>query len=166
MPLTQSALQYWDDFQHPEAAEALNFSHVRDNYDTTIFIEPKNIAWSGPDESELLVNLQQNNGMIRVDMATNQAVAAASYGLKDHNVVPVDINKNDKACLLQTYPNLFAMRNPDRITTLRQNKNSISLRPTKATRRSMKDGKIISRGKISSRILHLACHILKWIKST
>lgn len=119
MPLTYNALTYWDEYS-PIAHEA-NFSSVREKYRSSLFLHQEMLAWNSPEETELLVNLQQNNGLIRIDVANNRALALAGYGLKDHGEIPVDINSNDKKCNLQTYPNLFAMRNPDSITTLRYN---------------------------------------------
>lgn len=119
MPLTKSSLEYWDTVS-PIAEEA-DFTEVREKYRSSFFVQGEALAWSGPNESELLVNLQVNNGMMRIDVARNQALALAGYGLKDHSVVPVDINPDDKKCDLRTYANLFSMRNPDTIATLRYN---------------------------------------------
>ena len=119
MPLTRNALQYWDTKSHLAADE--NFTNVIQNYASPIFIEPKKMAWGGPDEDELLVNLQENNGLLRINVTENRVMAAASYGLKDHAVVPVDINSSDKQCVLQTYKDLFALRSPDGITTIKYN---------------------------------------------
>lgn len=119
MPLSFSSLEYWDEYG-PDAEE-LDFSEIRANYKSSIFLEPKAMAWSGPNEEELLVNLQENNGLMRIDAATGKPLSVASYGLKDHSEVPVDINAGDKKCALSTYDSLFAMRNPDIITTVRYN---------------------------------------------
>jgi hypothetical protein len=119
MPLTKKALEYWDD--HSADADDHDFREIRQNYKPAIFLEPENLAWNGPSESELLVNLQENNGLLRINMTDLTAVAVAGYGLKDHSVVPVDINDNDMECRLKRYPSLFAMRNPDTIQTLKYN---------------------------------------------
>ena len=118
MPMTKNALEYWDDYSH--LADDLNFTTLRDNYKSSIFLEPENLAW-GPDEKELLVNMQQNNGLLRINMTDLSPVAVAGYGMKDHSFVPVDINANDGDCKLKTYPSLFAMRNPDQIASLKYN---------------------------------------------
>jgi hypothetical protein len=117
MPLTRNALKYWDLYSND--AEEFNFTEVRKQYQSSIFIEGESLSWAGPNESELLVNLQVNNGVLRIDVAQNKALALAGYGLKDHSIVPIDLNSNDKQCNLQTYPNLFSLRNPDGVTTLR-----------------------------------------------
>ena len=119
MPLSLGALEYWDTLS--PMADELDFSHIRENYKSAIFLEPKFMAWSGPDESELLVNLQENNGLMRIDVATSKPLSVASYGLKDYSEVSVDINANDKTCVTRTYESLFAMRNPDSIATVRYN---------------------------------------------
>ena len=136
MPLTKNALKYWNTLSH--IANDVDFSNIIDNYRTGIFLHPKKIAWSGNNDEELLVNLQENNGLIRINVTSITAdvtsgdgggssttgtaqAAIVSYGVKDHNIVPIDINKSDKDCNLKTYKHLFSMRNPDTITTLRYN---------------------------------------------
>jgi hypothetical protein len=77
-------------------------------------------TWPGtgpPNESALLVNLQENNGLLRINMTDLTADAVAGYGLTDHSVVPVDIN--DIECRLKRYPSLFVRRNPDTIQTFK-----------------------------------------------
>ena len=119
MPMTKNALEYWDEYSH--MAQDLDFEELRNNYKSSIFLEPENLAWNGPEETELLVNMQGNNGLLRINMADLSPVAVAGYGLKDHSFVPVDINTNDAGCNLRTYPSLFAMRNPDQIASLKYN---------------------------------------------
>jgi len=118
MPLTRNALEYWDEYS-PIAAE-LNFTEVRESYVPAIFLDLQSMAWANPEGTELLVNMQTNNGLIRVDVENNVATAVASYGLKDHSKIPLDIQK-DGDCLLKTYHNLFALRNPDSIATVKCN---------------------------------------------
>ena len=119
MPLTKNALEYWD--AHSPIAGKTNFSNVRQNYRSSLFLEGEYLAWASPDETELLVNLQINNGLLRIDVNSNRALALAGYGLKDHSSIPIDIDSSDKDCNLKTYANLFALRNPDSIRTLRYN---------------------------------------------
>lgn len=119
MPLTKNALEYWD--LHSPIAEEADFTEVRSKYRSSFFVQGESMVWASPRESELLVNLQLNNGLMRIDVARNQALALAGYGLKDHSVVPIDINAFDNQCELRTYPNLFSMRNPDSVFTLRYN---------------------------------------------
>lgn len=119
MPLTKKALEYWDEYS-PIAEEA-NFTDVRSNYRSSLFLEGEYMAWASPEETELLVNLQINNGLLRININENRAMALAGYGLKDHGSIPIDIDSSDKACNLTTYPNLFALREPDSIRTLQYN---------------------------------------------
>lgn len=119
MPLTYNALHYWDELS--PIAETINFTDIREDYKPGIFLYPKKLAWSGTDDNELLVNLQENNGLMRIDANSAVATAVASYGVKDHSVVPIDINPSDKTCNMRTYRHLFAMRNPDTIAALRYN---------------------------------------------
>ena len=119
MPLTKNALEYWDTLS--PLKDIVDFAQVRQEYKSSIFLEPENLAWSTPDETELLVNLQKNNGLIRIDVVNEKLIALAGYGLKDHGEVPIDINPNDKTCDLKLYPNLFALRSPDSIATFRYN---------------------------------------------
>jgi hypothetical protein len=88
------------------------FREIHQNYKPAIFLEPENLAWNGPSKSELLVNLQGNNGLLRTNMTNLTAVAVMGYGLKDHSVVPIQ-------CRLKRCPSLFAMRNLDTIQTLK-----------------------------------------------
>ena len=80
MPLTKSALEYWDEYS--PIAEQVNFSLARENYKATIFLEPKAMAWTRPEETELIMNLQKNNGLVCIDMVDHKAVSLAGYGLK------------------------------------------------------------------------------------
>ena len=91
MPMTKKALEYWDDHSH--MSDDLDFSVARENYRSSIFIQGESLAWGSPDESELLVNLQVNNGVLRIDVTNNRALALAGYGLKDHGEIPIDINR-------------------------------------------------------------------------
>lgn len=119
MPATKKSLQYWDD--HSNFAAELDFSDVRADYRPSLFLRPENIAWGNAEETELLVNMQINNGLLRIDANEVKVLDVAGYGLKDHAEVPLDINPQDKTCDLRTYDHVFSMRNPDGITTLRYN---------------------------------------------
>ena len=117
MPLSFGALEYWD--LHSNMVDKLDFQEIRAKYNSAILLEPKFMAWN-PDETELLVNLQENNGLIRIDVATATPLSVASYGIKDHSKIPIDLLEDGK-CVLKTYESLFAMRNPDIISTIRYN---------------------------------------------
>uniref|UniRef100_A0A6U2Y7X6 Alkaline phosphatase n=1 Tax=Entomoneis paludosa TaxID=265537 RepID=A0A6U2Y7X6_9STRA len=57
---------------------------------------------------------------MRINVTSGKPLSVASYGLKDHSRIPVDILE-DGTCDLRTYDSLFAMRNPDTISTIRYN---------------------------------------------
>jgi len=119
MPVTKRALEYWDDHSH--VAADVDFSDVRADYSPSVFLRPENIAWGNAEQTELLINMQINNGLLRIDAVNGKVLDAVGYGLKDHSTIPVDLNPNDKTCDFQTYNQVFSMRNPDAITTLRYN---------------------------------------------
>jgi DNA-binding beta-propeller fold protein YncE len=119
MPLTKNSLEYWDDYSH--LADQLDFSAVRANYRSSIFIESETLAWGNVEETELIMNLQINNGILRVDVVNDKPLSLAGYGLKDHGEIPVDINAKDKRCNGVTYAHLFSMGNPDTVRVVRYN---------------------------------------------
>lgn len=67
LPLSLNAMIYWND---PEGGT--NFSAAIGSYTPASVLEPEYLQWSG-DESKIYVNLQENNAMIIVDIATNEA---------------------------------------------------------------------------------------------
>ena len=119
MPITKNALEYWDD--HSSVADQLDFADVRANYQPSIFLRPEALAWANKDETEIAVNMQINNGLIRINATDSSILDVAGYGLKDHSTVPLDLNPSDKKCNLRTYENLFSMRNPDGFVTFEYN---------------------------------------------
>jgi hypothetical protein len=66
MPLSLNAMMYWDTF------EEINFTAAIDAYTPASVLEPEYLAW-GQDESKLYANLQENNALVIVDVATNEA---------------------------------------------------------------------------------------------
>lgn len=118
MPLTRRAMEYWD--LYSDKKDRLDFSKERSSYRSSLFLQGEYLAWT-PNQQEVLVNLQANNGLLRLDVAHNRPSDLAGYGLKDHADVAIDINGNDQDCNLLAYPNLFSMRNPDAIETFRYN---------------------------------------------
>ena len=119
MPVTKKALEYWD--EHSHMAGDLDFQDVRADYRPSVFLRPENIAWGNVEETELLINMQINNGLLRIDATEAKILDAVGYGLKDHSQVPIDLNPDDNKCDLRTYDHVFSMRNPDGITTMRYN---------------------------------------------
>lgn len=160
MPLTKNALLYWDNYS--PIADELNYSSVIDNYHSAIFLEPESMAWTGPDEKEVLLNLQTNNGLLRVDIEANRIVAAVGYGLKDHGVVPVDIDSSDGTCNLKTYPDLFAMRSPDTISTLLYNNRRYVATPNEGEKKKY-DG--FTESKKLSDIFTVSTTIFRYVQS-
>jgi hypothetical protein len=67
LPLPLNALKYWN-----ASLENINFESAISSYTTASVLEPEYLAWSG-DESKVYVNLQENNAMVIVDLATNTA---------------------------------------------------------------------------------------------
>ena len=65
LPLSYNAMQYWND---PE--NGINFTAAIANYQTANVLEPEYLAWNG-DETKIFVNLQENNAMVIVDVASN-----------------------------------------------------------------------------------------------
>jgi hypothetical protein len=66
MPLSLNAMMYWNSF------DDYNFSAAIESYTFAAVLEPEYLAW-GKDESKLYVNLQENNALVIVDVATNEA---------------------------------------------------------------------------------------------
>lgn len=66
MPLSLNAMMYWNTF------EGNNFTAAIEAYTPASVLEPEYLAW-GQDESKLYVNLQENNALVIVDVATNEA---------------------------------------------------------------------------------------------
>ena len=137
LPFTRNSLKYWDTWS--PMADKIDLSSDLDNYHSTLFLKPEYLAWDNEEETELLVNMQNNNGLTRVDMELNVTTSVASYGLKDHSYIPVDINSEDKDCDLQSYRNLFALRAPDTIVTVRYNDKTYVVTANEGSSEEYKD---------------------------
>lgn len=115
MPLTENALEYWDDYSG--IAEDIDWSNIRANYNPGFFMQPEYMAFSH-DGAQLLVNLQQNSALVRVDLRTATAQAVDGFGLKPWNVNGIDIIDSDKSCnKFITNPFLYSNRKPDVIAS-------------------------------------------------
>lgn len=66
LPLSLNAMKYWNTM--PE----INFTAAIESYTPASVLEPEYLVWSG-DESKLYINLQENNGLIIVNIETNEA---------------------------------------------------------------------------------------------
>ena len=64
LPLSLNAMLYWNQF------EGIDFDAAIASYTPAAVLEPEYLALSG-DESKLYVNLQENNALVIVDIATN-----------------------------------------------------------------------------------------------
>lgn len=66
LPLSLNAMKYWN------MMEGINFTAAIESYTPAAVLEPEYLAWSG-DESKLYVNLQENNALLIVNVANNEA---------------------------------------------------------------------------------------------
>jgi len=66
LPLPLNALIYWNN--SPDVS--VNFSAAIDNYSTDMNLEPEYLAF-GDGESKIYANLQENNAVVVIDVATN-----------------------------------------------------------------------------------------------
>lgn len=119
LPMTLKGLEYWDDYSH--MADDLDFSELRANYRPSTFMSPATLSWASKKQVEVLINMQPNNGILRLDAINNKVLDVSGLGLKNHEEIPVDINSQDKDCKLKTYDHLFAMRGPDKIKVIQYN---------------------------------------------
>ena len=65
LPLSLNAMKYWNQF------EDINFTAAIESYTPAAVLEPEYLAW-GQNETKLYVNLQENNALVIVDVATNE----------------------------------------------------------------------------------------------
>jgi hypothetical protein len=65
LPLSLNAMKYWNQF------EDINFTAAIESYTPATVLEPEYLAW-GQGETKLYVNLQENNALVIVDVATNE----------------------------------------------------------------------------------------------
>lgn len=70
LPLSKNALEYWDD--HSAIANDVDFSSARANYTGASVLEPEWLVWSA-DEKYVLVNLQENSALVKVNVAEKTA---------------------------------------------------------------------------------------------
>ncbi|SER04063.1 choice-of-anchor I family protein [Thalassovita taeanensis] len=80
-------------------------------------LEPEYIAVS-PDGTTAWVTLQEANAYAVIDLTTNTITELRGLGLVDHSLAEnaIDASDRDGAINLQTYENLYGMRQPDSIT--------------------------------------------------
>ncbi|KAL7554118.1 hypothetical protein ACHAWF_017519 [Thalassiosira exigua] len=114
LPLSEKALEYWD--EHSGVAEKLDFADARANYTAASVLEPEWMAWSA-DEEYLLVNLQENSALVKINVADGVAEDIYSYGLKSWEDTPIDIVEDGGCSLMPTVAGLYSVRSPDSIAS-------------------------------------------------
>lgn len=77
LPLSKNALEYWDD--HSGVADDLNFTAARASYTAASVLEPEWLVWTA-DEKYVLVNLQENSALVKVNVADKKAEDIYRYG--------------------------------------------------------------------------------------
>ncbi len=70
LPLSLNAMEYWDD--HSSIADEIDFSSARENYTGASVLEPEWLVWSA-DEKYVLVSLQENSALVKVNVADEVA---------------------------------------------------------------------------------------------
>lgn len=80
-------------------------------------LEPEWLVWSA-DEEYVLVNLQENAGLVKVNVADGVAEDIYSYGLKDWSETPIDVIEDDGCETMPTVDGLYSVRTPDSITAI------------------------------------------------
>ncbi len=71
LPLSANALEYWDD--QSSIADSLDFAAARASYTTASVLEPEWLVWT-PDGKYVLVSLQENCALVKINVATKTAV--------------------------------------------------------------------------------------------
>ncbi|SFE67224.1 choice-of-anchor I family protein [Roseivivax sediminis] len=70
-----------------------------------------------PGGEEAWVSLQEANAYAVIDLVNMEVTDIRSFGLTDRGEVPFDASNDDNAINLQTYDNVFGMRQPDAIAS-------------------------------------------------
>jgi hypothetical protein len=145
LPLSESALEYWD--EHSSIAGDIDFTAARAAYTAASVLEPEYLAWSANDKY-LLVSLQENSALVKVNVATEEAediyryrstllvlmsavyccyytkpllcqlFTFCSYGLKSWEETPIDIIEDDGCATMPTVAGLYSVRSPDGIKSI------------------------------------------------
>lgn len=115
LPLSEKALEYWD--ENSAIADDVNFSSARASYTTASVLEPEWMVWSA-DEKHLLVNLQENSALVKINVENEVAEDIYSYGLKSWEETPIDVIEDGGCANMPTVEGLFSVRTPDSITAI------------------------------------------------
>ena len=70
LPLSKNALEYWN--SHSSIADEVNFDNAIATYSSDMGLEPEWAEWSA-DDKYVLVNLQENSALVKVNAATGVA---------------------------------------------------------------------------------------------
>ena len=70
LPLSANALEYWD--EHSSIADDLYFTAARASYTAASVLEPEWLVWT-PDDQYVLVNLQENCALVKINVADETA---------------------------------------------------------------------------------------------
>lgn len=112
LSLSKNAMMYWSQVL------SLNFTDAIANYQTEQSLEPEYLAWND-DETIIYCNLQENNALVVIDVATNNATAIHPYGLKSN--FPVDVVEDDGCAAMPVVEGLSFLRSVDAIASVTQN---------------------------------------------
>lgn len=118
MPATASATTLgFDAFDGQESDLLAQGILLEPGVSVSADLEPEYIAVS-PDGTQAWVTLQEANAYAVIDLTSNSITAIRSFGLVDRSLPEnaLDASNRDDAINLQTYNNLFGMRQPDGIT--------------------------------------------------
>mmetsp|Transcript_5683 Transcript_5683/g.11085 ORF Transcript_5683/g.11085 Transcript_5683/m.11085 type:complete len:706 (+) Transcript_5683:69-2186(+) len=115
LPLSEKALEYWD--EHSSIADDVDFTAARSSYVAASVLEPEWLVWSA-DEKYVLVNLQENSALVKVNVAEEVAEDIYSYGLKSWEETPIDIIEDDGCATMPIVEGLHSVRTPDSITAI------------------------------------------------
>ena len=115
LPLSQNALEYWD--EHSSIANDVNFTLARAAYTTSSGLEPEWVEWA-LDDKYVLVNLQENSALVKINVETATAEDIWPYGLKSWEATPIDIIEDDGCATMPTVPGLYSVRTPDSIAVI------------------------------------------------
>lgn len=111
MPLTEKAMEYWDDVSN--LRDDIDWSALRADYNPGRFMQPEFTRFKN-DGSELFVNLQDNSALLRIDVASGQAKSISGYGLKPWTSgTGIDILDDGGCDQFVTNPALYSLRSPD-----------------------------------------------------
>lgn len=117
MPLTEKALEYWDD--HSDIRDEIDWSDIRANYNPGFFMQPEFMHFNH-DGTQLFVNLQQNSALVRVEVSSATARAIDGFGLKPWTSgTGIDIVDDNSCDAFVTNPFLYSNRKPDGIATVK-----------------------------------------------